>query len=185
MAALAFPAFLASDASYRELDSLLGSIEPGSAVASIELDPVRRGAVNHAGYSTRMAQGHIVAERGGRSLFDYTQSPISPALMLSRKRWDRMNVATFLDPVRIRPRAALSHFRYLVIHSTSPDVQMATARALAGAARIAAASSSWVIFESQEEVVRTDAPEGSYPEPVGETLREALAAQSIVSVGAP
>jgi hypothetical protein len=185
MAALAFPAFMASDACYRELDSLLGAIEPGSAVASIELDRVRRGAVNLQGYSTRMAHGHIVADRGGRSLFDYTQSPISPALMLSRRRWDRMNAATFLDPTWIRPRAALSHFRYLAIHSTSREVQIATARVLDGVASVAGSSASWVIFESREELVPADAPEGSYPEPVGDTLREELASQSIFSIGAP
>jgi hypothetical protein len=185
MAALAFPSFLASDASYRELDSLLGTIQPGSSVATVELDVVRRGAVNFEGYSTRMAQGHIVAVRGGRSLNDYTQSPISPALMVSTRRWDKINVATFLDPVRIEPRPALTHFRYLVVHASSRDVQVATVRALEGVARVADASPTWLIFESQEPLVPTDAREGTYPEPIGDSLRVELAQQSIVSVGAP
>ncbi len=135
---------------------------------------MKRGAVNSQGYSTRMAQGHVVAERGGRSLYDYTESPISPALMTPDKRWDRIVASTFLNPVSIRPRAALTHFRYLLVHSDSPAVAMATAQALDGIARIAAAGATWVIFESQEELVPTDAPEGHYPANAGRPLRDNL-----------
>jgi hypothetical protein len=174
--ALLLPSFLACDASMRELDSLIGTVAPGSAVATIELDPVHGGTINAEGFSARMAQGHIVAMRGGRALSDYTQSPISPAFLRPERRWDQMIVATFLDPVGIYPRPALSHFRYLVIHTQEPAVQAAAAHVLEPVARVAAAGPSWVVFESREAVIPADAPEGTYPAPLGETLRAGLVA---------
>jgi hypothetical protein len=174
MLATSLPSFLATDASYRELDSLLGGIEPGSAVASIELDPVQQGAINADGFSARMVQGHVLAMKGGRALFDYTQSPISPARLRPSKRWDRMIITTFLDPVSIRPRAAMTHFRYLIVHSVAPAVLAATVDAVSDVARVVAAGSTWVVFESTEDLVAVDAPEGVYAEPLGDTLRESL-----------
>lgn len=177
MLATSLPSFVATDASYRELDSLLGAVEPRSAVASIELDPVDQGAINAEGFSARMAQGHIVALKGGRALLDYTQSPISPARLRPSKRWDRMIIATFIDPLAIRPRAAMTRFRYLVVHSVSPAALAAAANSVRDVARVAAMGGSWAVFESTEELVAVDAPEGTYPEPFGDTLRQELANQ--------
>ena len=79
------------------------------------------------------------------------------ALLRPEKRWDDIIVATFLDPVSIHPAPALTHFRYLVIHTDAVDVRDAAVRVLADVARVAASSPSWVVFESKLKVIPADA----------------------------
>lgn len=160
MLALLLPPLFASDASYRRLDTLLPSIDRGSAVFSVELDHGLLHVFNERGFSTRFAQGHVVARRGGRALADYTQSPISPALVRPEYAWDRIARDNFLDPAAFRPGVVFATFRYLLVHTSIPGVGGAVERALRKEARLVAQESDWLLFESSILRTRTlDVPE--------------------------
>ncbi len=166
MLALVLPTLLASDASYRRLDALLPAIEKGAAVYSVELDHGLLRVFNERGFSTRFAQGHVVALRGGRALADYTQSPISPVLVNPRYAWDRIARDNFLDPAAFRPALIFASFRYVLVHASIPGVRDAVQTALAREARLVARDSDWLVFESS--ILRTDAIDVPEPTETGD-----------------
>jgi len=172
MLAFALPSFLASDAAYRQLDALLPLVDRGSGVFSAELENglVYR-AINTRGFSTREAQGHVVALRGGRALSDFTQSPISPALINPTYAWPDMAVRNFLEPARFAPALVFAHFRYGVLHATIPQMRTAVEAALRPEAHLVAQNAEWMLFES--DVLRTraiDVPEPADYGDVGDEL---------------
>lgn len=162
---------LDSDASYRRLDALLPLIERDSAVFSVELDRSTLRAINDRGFSTRYAQGHIVALRGGRALSDYTQSPISPALVNPAFAWQQTATDNYLEPRSFRPALVFALFRYVVLHATYPNVLDAAVAAVDGDARLLARDKDWAIMESTILETRTlDVPEPSPKGDPGEML---------------
>lgn len=172
MLAFALPSFRASDRVYRQLDALLPVVDRGSAVFSVELENalVYR-AINTRGFSTREAQGHVVALRGGRSLFDFTQSPISPALINPAYAWPEMAARNFLEPAHFAPALVFAHFRYGVLHATVPEVRTVVEAALRPEARLVAQNEEWMLFESEVLKTRvTDVPEPADYGEAGEGL---------------
>lgn len=168
MLAFALPSFLASDAAYRQLDALLPSVDRGSGVFSAELENgLVYTAINTRGFSTREAQGHVVALRGGRALADFTQSPISPALVNPAWAWPQMAARNFVEPAHFVPALVFAHFRYGLLHATIPEVRTAVQTVLRPQAHLVAQSAEWMLFESDVLQTRSiDVPEpADYGEP--------------------
>ncbi len=113
---IAWPVFVDSNQVYSDLDVLLPKIEPGSTYMGLNMGPDAQNRL----WSPMVAMGHIVAVKGGRSLFDYTQSPVSPVSQRANKIWAEPLSRLELHPFRLRPAWDFTRFRYLLIATPMP-----------------------------------------------------------------
>jgi hypothetical protein len=163
---IAWPSFADSDQVYRELDPLLQHIEIGSTVAVLTIGPAP-----HRLWSPLDASGHVVAVRGGKGLFDFTQSPTSPVVQRPEKRWvdavDRVDGS----PLAFRPAWDFTRFRYVLVRVATPGTAVVTTLAFGKYAKLIAQNGAWCLYESQLPLVSIDAPDAPLPTPPPPTLR--------------
>jgi hypothetical protein len=167
---ICWPAFADSHQVYMDLEPLLPQIEIGSSVICLNLGPQSPNRL----YSPVPAAGHIVATRGGRALFDYTLSPISPVTQHTDKQW--VDAVDRLDgnPMGLRPDFDLRHFRYVLINTRHAGLPAVIALAMKDEARLVQTSGTWTLFESKLPLVPIDSPEVYLPEPHPATLRKRI-----------
>jgi hypothetical protein len=167
---ISWPVFADSNQIYVELEPLIDQIDIGSPIVVINLGPQDP----HRLWNPLVAGGHIVAVRGGRDLFDYTISPISPVTQRAEKQWidpvDRLET----DPMTLRPDWDLKRFRYLLINTTKSGLGTVIAMALRDEVTLKAANGSWYLYESRLPLVAFDADDAHFPEPHPPTLRKKL-----------
>jgi hypothetical protein len=168
---IAWPTFVDSDRMYTDLETLVPSIEPGSAILSLNLGPQS----NNRLWNPVCAAGHVVAERGGRSNFDYSQSPVSPVAQRPEKEWTEPVDRLELLPYQMRPDWDLTRFRYLLVITPDRPLANGVAFALRTEARLVGSRGDWSLFESRLPVVPIDADEAPMPVPHPATLHKKLA----------
>jgi hypothetical protein len=150
-----WPAFADSNGVYRELDPLLDKIAIGSSVICLNLGPDPRYRL----WNPVVAMGHIVAVRGGRSLFDYSQSPTSPVTQRPEKQWPEIMDRLGSQPYNLLPDFDFHHFRYLVLRTTQLGLGQGIAMAIEKDATLIGQSGGWFLFESKLSVVPIDGPD--------------------------
>ncbi len=164
---VSWPAFADSNRVYSDLEPLLDQIEIGSAVLTLNLGPQAPFRL----WSPVDAAGHVVATRGGRALFDYTLSPISPVTQRGDRQWvnpiDRLDG----DPFGLRPDWDLRRFRYVLMNTSTPGLGTVVTMALKQEASLKAQSGGWYLLESRLPRVPFDADDAELPEPHPATLR--------------
>jgi hypothetical protein len=170
---LALPAFGASDRRFRDLDALLPLIERNSAVAQLDLTPIARGRVA----PIVGAAGRVLAERGGRLLFSFTDAPTSPVVLSPAHQWNEPVLRLTYDPFAFSLAHDLRLFRYVLVH-VNPEwtrVEPTLVRAFTPEARLVGDSGEWLLFESTLTTIPLTDPD---PGPVmsGPTLHERLSA---------
>jgi hypothetical protein len=167
---IAWPTFVDSNTVYSDLDAIVDRIAPGSAVLVIKIgnDPP------HRLWSPSVAMGHIVALRGGRTIFDYTQSPVSPVVQRPEKQWVEETDRLDGRPLELRPAWDFHRFRYLAVVSTTQGIGEVVEMALRGDARLVAGKGEWSLFESTWPVVPIDSDEVPLAMPPPPTLRKKL-----------
>jgi hypothetical protein len=164
---IVWPTFADSHRMYSDLDALLPNMERGSAVMSINFGP----DPPHRLWSPVVATGYVVAEHGGRSIHDYTQSPVSIVAQRPEKQW--------LEPLArlegrlgdIRPAWDFTRFRYLLLATTKPSIALSVSMAMKDDARLAASKGDWYLFESKLPLAPIDADDAPLPQPHPKTLR--------------
>ncbi|MBV9945484.1 MAG: hypothetical protein JOZ69_01395, partial [Myxococcales bacterium] len=107
---VAWPSFADAGREHARLERILPLIEPGSAVAAIQLgsgDPTRTFSLGSAG-------GRVLATRGGRLSYAFTDSPISPVVIARRYQWNESLVRLGFRPWDLRPAHDLKLFQYLL-----------------------------------------------------------------------
>jgi hypothetical protein len=164
------PEFEATSAVYRDLDPLLARIEPGSAVADVD---VVGGPLRNLVFSVGGAAARAAATRGGRMAVSFTQTtPIPPVVIARERRWDGALKRMSGDGVGLRPAFDLRRFRY-VLAWTFPAQVDAVERAMAPEARLVATSGGWLLFESTLPLspLLSDEPAVGTEESVGQRLR--------------
>jgi hypothetical protein len=166
---IAWPTFVDSDRIYTDLEAIVDHIEPGSAVMALNFGP----NPPHRLWDPVAAMGHIVALRGGRCLFDYTQSPVSPVFQRPEKQWIEPQLR-LEKPYELRPDWDFTRFRYLALVTGKPNLVTAIALALKSDARLTASQGDWYLFESILPVVAIDADDEPLPMPHPPTLRRKL-----------
>ena len=162
--------FADSDRQYRELDAIIGRIEPGSAVAEINLgpgDPTRT-------YSLSPADGRIMATRGGRLVYAFTDSSVSPVVLRRRFQWNESLVRVGYDAWAFCPAHDLKRFRYALLRTHDPVLRWLASYSLAGEARLIAESGEWVLFESKLPLVAVTSPDAPLPVPRPESMRDRI-----------
>jgi hypothetical protein len=154
---------------FRHFETLAARIEPGSAL--IALDTHSSGTELLRGLDL---QGHAVALRGGRTFFDYTQSPTSPALLAKRAEWND-STRRLLHGEDLRPAWDLKRYRYVFVHIARPEEIMSVRVALAPEAHFVDSAGDWMLFESNILSVPIDAPDAPLPSPAPPSFAEKYA----------
>jgi hypothetical protein len=167
--AVVLPTSIECDQMFRHFETLLPRIEPGSAL--VALDTHSSGTELLRGLDL---QGHAVALRGGRTFFDYTQSPTSPALLAKRSQWND-STRRLLHGEDFRPAWDLKRYRYVFVHIARPEEIMSVRVALAPEAHFVDSAGDWMLFESNILSVPIDAPDAPLPSPAPPSFAEKYA----------
>lgn len=168
---VAWPSFADADRQYRLQERLLPQIEPGSAVAVLELgpgDPTRT-------YSLGPAGGRVIATRGGRLSYDFCNSSIAPAVIAQDHRWQGPLVRLGFDSWSFRPDHDLKSFRYVLARTQDPGMAQIVTYVLAGDARLVDTSGEWLLFESKKVSTPILGQPPKMDRPPPEQLRERVA----------
>jgi microcompartment protein CcmK/EutM len=162
------PELTATSKVYADLDALMTSIAPGSAIAALD---VVGGPSDDLVFTVAGASARAVTERGGRMAASFTQtSPIPAVVIAPEHRWEDSLLRLSQDTLSFEPARDLRLFRY-VLAWTLPGQEEKLTAALAPEARIAGRSGGWVLYESTlavGSVVGEEEGEG------GESVRERL-----------
>jgi hypothetical protein len=167
---VAAPAFADSSREYENLEALIVRIEPGSAVAEVDLgpgDPTRS-------YSLAPAYARALAERGGRLVYAFTDSPISPMVLRREYEWNETLVRVGWDSWHFSPAHDLRRFRYVLMRARDPLLKWMASFAIAEEARLVGEEGDWVLFESKLPVVPLTSPDVPPPSPGNDTMRDRL-----------
>ncbi len=165
------PELVATSAVYRDLDPLLARIEPGSAVAQIDLVG---GPLRHLVFSVDGAAVRASTERGGRMAVSFEQtSPIPPVIIAKGHRWENALQRISHDGAGLRPAFDLRRFRYVLAWTYPSQVDPLT-RAMAPEARLVDTSGGWLLFESLLPLasITSDEPPLGDEESVGARLKK-------------
>lgn len=167
--AMVRPAFEATSAVYRDLDPLLGEIEPGSATAPVDLvgGPLKNIVLSVGGVTARAA-----AVRGGRVAVSFLQtSPIPPVVIAPAHRWDGAMQRMAGDGAALRPAFDLARFRYVLAFVPEGEMDRVT-RAMAPEGRRLGRSGNWLLFESTlpRSSILASEPAGDSSASLGERL---------------
>jgi hypothetical protein len=164
------PSFIDSSREYRALQPIIDRIVPGSAVAEVDLgpgDPTRT-------YSLGPADGRVLAERGGRLVYAFTDSPVSPMVLRRKYQWNESLFRVGFDSWRFSPAHDLKRFRYVMIRTQDPGLKWMASYALAQEATLIAEEGEWALFESKLELVPLLSPDVPLPDPKPETMRDRI-----------
>jgi hypothetical protein len=150
---IAWPTFADSTRTFDDLESLVTKVDKGGAVAVAELGPL----VGHRLFQPATFEGHVVAVRGGRCLFDFTQAPITPAILDRRYVWEDTLLRLRAKSNEFRPKHDFKRFRYLFVHTTEPTWGTATTMVMDKEATFLGQRGEWYLFESKlDRIALTD-----------------------------
>jgi hypothetical protein len=142
---LAWPAFADSNRGYASLEPLLSRVEPGSSVAGLDLGPADPSRT----YSFGPASGRILATRGGRLLYAFTDSAVSPVVVARRYQWTESLVRVGFDSYSFRPGQDLSRYQYVLVRANDAPLVFLAIRSLAPEAEYIAGVDEWLLFKSR------------------------------------
>lgn len=176
----AWPAFHDAHASYRDLDRLLPKIGTGQAFFVHQLMDEHHSKL----FASGTACGHVLAHRGGRCAFDFTQSPISPFHMRTSSMWQNSTHRALVGGnVWPLPEHDFRRFRYMLVwypYKYAPLVEVAEV-ALRPTVRLVATEGQWALFEStiiEHDLTSSDTPpKKPLPPTVRNLVREELRRQ--------
>ncbi|HEY3822224.1 MAG TPA: hypothetical protein VGL81_33895 [Polyangiaceae bacterium] len=163
-----WPSFADSGRAYQHLDELIPLIEPGTAVAELDLgpgDPSRTFSLGPSG-------GRVLAMRGARLDFAFTDSPISPVIIPKEYRWNESLFRLAFDCWAFRPEHDFKSFRYALVRTSDPGVAALAQMTLAPEGRYVATAGEWVLFESTLPVIPPMSPPVHMPKPPPEEMRD-------------
>lgn len=165
------PSFVDSNREYRALAPILPAVEPGNALAVLHLgprDPTRA-------YSLGPAGGRILATRGGRLAYAFTDSSVSPVVIPRRYQWTESLVRMGFDGWwSFRPVHDLKLFRYVLVYTTDAGLTRLTTQALEPEADYVTESGNWALFRSRLQVVPLLSRDERMEQPPPETLRDRI-----------
>lgn len=162
----ALPSFADSDRQHRSLESLIAYIEPGSAVAEMDLgpgDPTRN-------YSLGPAYGRVMAERGGRLVYAFTDSPVSPVMLRPEVQWNESLWRVAYNTWKFRPAHDFKLFKYVLVRTQDPELAREAIYVASPEADFVAEAGEWVLLRSKLPVVPLVSREPPMESPVPEAM---------------
>jgi hypothetical protein len=167
---VSWPSFVDSSREYRALEDVIAVVEPGSSMAEIDLGP---GDPSRA-YSLGTASGRVLATRGGRLSYSFTDSPIFPMVVAPGSQWNESLSRLEFDTGSLRPAHDLRLFKYILLRTTDPRLELMTTLALHGETDYVMESGEWVLLKSKLDVVSPTAREVPLASPPPETVRDRI-----------
>jgi hypothetical protein len=168
LVAVEWPGFVAADRTARDLDAIIARIPPNVAVAQLDFTPRPRGHVAPVpGLASR-----VQAERGGRMLFAFTDTPPNPVYVRREWQWNEPVLRLADAPYALVPDHDARRFAYLVARNTDPGTRALVARALAPEYELAEPRGAWDLFRSTMPLAPLASPDVPLPAPPVETLAE-------------
>jgi len=166
---VALPSFGTADRVFRELDAILAQVAPCSAVAQLDLTPQAPSAVA----PIPGAAARVLAARGGRLLFSFTDAPTSPVTVPPAHQWNEPVLRMTRDPTEFRPAHDFRRFRYALVRLAPDHALLAPllTAIMAPEGKLVAQSGEWLLFESALPVDPLDGPDVPLELPAAESLR--------------
>jgi hypothetical protein len=168
----ALPQFALASEISRELDPLLAQIPEGSAVANLDLDS----EFSACFFRPSFLAMRVVAERGGRALVSFFDSPISPVLLARPFAWPDAMTRNTQRVAYFRPASDLRQYAYVLFFTVDAKVELAAPHLFEPEAELVAESGSWQLYRSRIVETGAAAPElpplpATAAEPLGARLR--------------
>jgi hypothetical protein len=165
---VAWPSFADASQEHAALATLIPYIDRGSAVAAVDLGPGEPSRT----FSLGPASGRILAERGGRLIYAFTDSPVSPAVIAKRYQWQEALIRVAFDSWSFRPAHDLRRFRYLLVRTSDRRVVWLATYALSDDAEYVAGEGEWFLFRSRLPVAPLTSPDWPMESPPPPSLRD-------------
>lgn len=166
--AVEWPGFVESDRLFRDLDAIILPLPRDVAVAQLDFTPR---ALGHAA-PVPGAAGRIQAERGGRMLFAFTDTPPNPVYTRREWQWNEPLLRLVNTPYAFVPSHDGERFAYLVAYDTNRKARTLVARALAPQYELVEARGPWDLYRSTVAVVPLASPDVPLPAAPIETLAD-------------
>jgi hypothetical protein len=169
---LLLPRFGEAARRFGDLDDVLPWVAEDSAVAAIDLTPRPPSEVA----PIPGAAGRVLAARGGRLLFSFTDAPTSPVLLAPALQWNEPVLRMMRDPTAFVPGHDFRRFRYALVRleTRAHELGPLLAAAMAPEGRLVRCSGEWWLFESTVPRVPLESPDSPLPDPRPSTLRERI-----------
>ena len=167
---IAWPSFADSHQIAVAFDHMVDHLEYNSSCVIVDIGPKPPGRL----FAQSPLEGHALARRGGRTLFDFTRSPIAPAYLNPRYAWDEPYLRMMREPIMIRPDHDLNRFRYVFFHTTYEQWGFDAEEAFGSDAKLIAHEGEWFLFESSHLKDGLLAPDVPMPWPKPKSLRKRL-----------
>jgi hypothetical protein len=168
--ALGLPMFAESSRASAEVGPLFDRVPPRSAVALLELTPQQPWRP----FSTGSQSYRVLAARGGRISYSFTDSPVSAALLEPAFRWNDYVARCADRPLSFRPGHDLTRFAFVLAHVEDAELGRALVRAFTPEATLLETSGGWMLFASTLPTVPLESPDAAPPAPAPPTLRRKL-----------
>lgn len=166
----AVASFVDSDEQHRSLEKLMAYIEPGSAVAELDLgpgDPLRN-------YSLGPAYGRVMAERGGRLVYSFTESPVSPVMIRPELQWNDALRRVAYNTWKFRPAHDFRLFRYVLLRTQDPELAREATFVALPESDFVAEAGEWVLLRSKLAVIPPASPEPPMESPEPEAMDDRI-----------
>ena len=173
MSAALWPLTRVVDRAWRDLDAVIARIEPGSAVASLDLAEIPAAMHVFGGAAAR-----AVALRGGVTNNDFSHLPQFPARTAPDRVWSRARLR-LMQPERFVPALDFQRFRYVIVRTTRRHDLAALTRAMAPEGRLVVRSGRWMLYASQLALQPLAAPEPPEPRPLPSDLAARITALGV------
>jgi hypothetical protein len=151
--------FARAEVLYDELDRIIPQVPKSVAVMQLDLTP--RPATQVA--AAPPAAARVLAERGGRMLFAWTDTPPNPVYMPRRMQWYEANARLGVAPYELLPAFDLRRFSYLIAYDQLGAMRPYLVHALAPEAELVAIEGDWLLFRSRLPTVALTAPDEAPP----------------------
>jgi len=166
----AAPPFVDSDEQHRAIEKLIAYIEPGSAVAELDVgpgNPLRN-------YSLGPAYGRVMAERGGRLVYSFTESPVSPVMIRPELQWNDALSRVAYNTWKFRPAQDFRLFRYVLLHSGDRELARQATFVAQPESDFVAEAGEWVLLRSKLPVIPPASAEPPMEKPEPEAMDDRI-----------
>jgi hypothetical protein len=157
---IVWPAFAEQSANFAQIEKLTPFIQKGSAVAA-----VAAGSMSTHGFVKPTLAVRAVTDRGGRMLYSFAESPISPVMIRPEYQWPEPIERIVPNEANFCPAYDLTRFRYLLLHTNDAQLQYIVTQALKPEANLVETAGEWALYESTLPTVPLMSPDSKAPSP--------------------
>jgi hypothetical protein len=158
----AWPQFVDSDRTYRDLDDVIARIPRKSAVALVAME--RPLLIDPRRFSAAVGPARAVADRGGRVSLSLTVGPLAPVQVRPEWRWDDFDVRARSGGSRaLKPAHDLDRYGWIIVDSRDVPVRRLLIDALEPDAQYVMTQGEFVLLRSTHPQASLTSPDVPAP----------------------